>query len=173
MKYGVAFWCLDADGRRLSSPVWPKLQAFRYPPEGRKWWRWSNKGTRGWLVLEDYSVEFIFRGQHWRFTIRADFDFDGASIPRLAWSLIGDPLALDIQIAALVHDLLFCVHHRNFPLMTANSLFCAIQQASGASWAKRQITTGVVDGVGWTCWKKSPDDLDKYNALFNAERLPD
>jgi len=160
VKYGADFWCLDTDGRRLSSSVWPKLEPFRYPD-----------GDRGFLLLEDYSVEFIFRGQHWRFLIREGFDFDGASIPQWAWSIIGDPLALDILIAAIVHDILFCVHHRQFPLRIANALFCAIQQASGATWAKRSLTTGVVGGIGWTCWPKSADDIEKYSYYFRAEMV--
>jgi hypothetical protein len=50
--YGRDFWCIDANtGERLPAPVWPDLQAFRYPD-----------GSRGFWVLRNYTVEFVFRG---------------------------------------------------------------------------------------------------------------
>ena len=160
MKYGKDFWCLDDRRRRLPAPVWPQLEPFKYPD-----------GTRGFWLREHYQVEFIFRGQHWRLLVRYGFDFDGASIKRLVWSLIGDPLALNILIAALIHDIMFCVNHKNWPLEAANSLFYEIQQATGSPWVKRRMTTAFVRCLGWITWKKSDDYMEKYSYYFEAEMI--
>lgn len=42
-------------------------------------------------------------------TIPVDYRFDGASIPRAAWSIIGAPFEPDFCLAACVHDW-YCEH---------------------------------------------------------------
>ena len=159
MTYGVDFCVLDpVTGERLPGLLWPLIRAFAYP----------DNGSRGFWLKEDFTVEFVFRGMRWRMTVRAGFDFDGASIPRWAWSIIGDPLALDILIAALFHDILFCAHHPAWPLHLTNALFLEIQQACGSRWIKRNTTTKVVQAAGWALWKKSDADLAKYRAMLIA-----
>ncbi len=160
MRYGKDFWCLDLDGTRLPGLVWPLIQAFKYPD-----------GDRGWWLRRDYGVEFVFRGVLWRLTAKAGFDFDGASIPKFAWSIIGDPLALDILIAALFHDLQFCCHHAAWPLGLTNVLFLEIQKASESSRVKRNLTTKVVQAAGWSHWKKTPEEIAKYEPFLVAENL--
>lgn len=44
------------------------------------------------------------------FTIKAGFDFDGASINRLFWRIIGSKEDIRFKIAALIHDIL-CINH--------------------------------------------------------------
>jgi hypothetical protein len=163
MKYGKDFWCIDhATGERLPEPVWPLLQAFRYPDRSRGFW-----------LRRDYTVELIFRGILWRFTIKAGYDTDGASKPRIFWALIGDPLRLEIGIASLIHDILFCVHHPAWPLGLTNLLLLEIIQASGGNWAYRNACHKAVQAGGWACWKKTPEQLAKYRPmLITTSTLP-
>ena len=44
------------------------------------------------------------------FTIPKDYCFDGASIPRMFWRIVGSPTDNEFLIAALVHDVL-CEQH--------------------------------------------------------------
>jgi len=156
MQLGIDFFCLDSfTGERLPALRWPKIESFRYP----------DNGSRGFWLLQDFSVVLCFRGKWTRLTVLHGFDFDGASIPRWAWSIIGDPLALDIQIAALFHDLLYCAHLPDWPKALADSLFLEIQQACAGSWMKRKITTTIVKSLGWTAWPKTEDEIAKYRLL--------
>ena len=41
--------------------------------------------------------------------IPAGFEFDGATIPKAAWAIIGSPFQPDFMVAACVHDW-YCVH---------------------------------------------------------------
>ena len=45
---------------------------------------------------------------HW-VSIPSGYPFDGASIPRVCWSLIGSPFEPDLMLAACVHDW-YCEH---------------------------------------------------------------
>ena len=158
MKYGKDFWVLDpVTGERLPVMKWPKLEPFRYPDRSRGFW-----------LLEDYAVEFVFRKMRWHMTIKAGYDTDGASKPRLFWSLIGDPLRLEVCIAALVHDILFCAHHPAWPLGLTNALFGEIIQASGGNWAYRQACLRAVQACGWALWSKKPEELEKYSPMLIA-----
>jgi hypothetical protein len=62
------------------------------------------------MVDEDLPVKPIgdFPGVDFAVTIPAGFTFDGATIPRVCWLLIGSPFEPDFQLAACVHDF-FCV----------------------------------------------------------------
>lgn len=51
-----------------------------------------------------------FHKYHYVFTIKAGFDFDGASINRLFWRIIGSKEDIRFKIAALIHDIL-CINH--------------------------------------------------------------
>jgi hypothetical protein len=161
VRYGVDFWCIDADtGERLPAPVWPLLQAFRY-----------QDGSRGFWLRRDYTVEFIWRGILWRFTIKAGYDTDGASKPRITWALIGDPLRLEVQIAALVHDILFTAHHPAFPLALTNLLFREIIQATDGNWAYRNACFKAVQVGGWLVWPKTDEQLAKYRPMLVATAI--
>lgn len=164
MEYGKNFWCLDDKLRRLPELVYPKLEPFRY----------SCDCSRGFWLLENYAIEFMFRGVWWRMMIAGDmvgplrFDFDGASIPQWAWSLVGDTIALDILIAALFHDILFCVHLPDWPFRETNDLFYLLQKACGASKPKMRVTHQAVRAVGRYRWPKTDAEIEKYRPMFVA-----
>lgn len=61
------------------------------------------------------------------FTIPKDYCYDGASIPRLFWRIVGAPTDNKFLIAALIHDYLCENHHlimndRNFSTNVFNAL---------------------------------------------------
>lgn len=61
----------------------------------------------------DLTVRIIYHKDNDRtheFTIPKNYCFDGASIPRLFWRIIGAPTDNSFLIAAIVHDYL-CEHH--------------------------------------------------------------
>lgn len=55
-----------------------------------------------WALLEDVKI------LEW--TIEKGFKFDGASIPRIAWTFVWCPMWTDVIRAALLHDYLYKTH---------------------------------------------------------------
>lgn len=51
-------------------------------------------------------------GKHWR--VPAGYVTDGASIPRLLWSVVGSPYDADHLRAAIVHDYFCDIHRRTW-----------------------------------------------------------
>ena len=79
----------------------PILRPLPIPTKGvnafKRAWRWFTV-IRKWEVVEDYF--FWFKGHH--FFIPKGFVFDGASIPRVFWSVLS-PTGL-LLIPGLFHD---------------------------------------------------------------------
>lgn len=51
------------------------------------------------------------KNKTYTFTINAGYDYDGASIARIFWRLIGSKENIEFKVAALVHDVLCENHH--------------------------------------------------------------
>ena len=113
-----------------------------------------------WCLLEDFSVMV----EDSIYTVKAEFDFDGASIPRAFRSLVGDKMSFDIVVAALFHDCLYCNH-----LLTrseSDDLFRTLMKMYGASWLKRTVCWSAVRTFGGFCWNKSDEEIEKYTKFM-------
>lgn len=82
------------------------------------------------------------------------FIYDGASVPRLAWSFM-PPDGLH-RAAALVHDFLY-VHlgrmaHRTYTRAEADKIFYLIMRDSGVSYFRAKAAYLAVRAGGWTYW---------------------
>ena len=65
-------------------------------------------------------------------TVPKNFEFDGASIPRFFWRVIGTPFAPDVIIAALVHDYLYKHGHElGISRKEADTIFRSILRYEG------------------------------------------
>lgn len=69
--------------------------------------------------------------------IKAGFVYDGASIPRLFWSLIGSPFTGTHTKAAFIHDALYAgeIYDRKI----CDWMFLQILQEHSCSWIKRNL----------------------------------
>lgn len=80
--------------------------------------------------------------------VPSGFQFDGASIPRPVWSLIGSPFEPAYMRAAVAHDWLYHVHHRH-TREQADKLFCAVLIDDGVSeWVAGAMYRAVRLGGG-------------------------
>lgn len=69
---------------------------------------------RTYMLAHDYSYEWEKNGTPYRINIKAGFIYDGASVPRAAWSIAGlRPDGL-LRAAATIHDFLY-EHKGNLP----------------------------------------------------------
>jgi hypothetical protein len=79
-------------------------------------------------------------GIHHAVTIPEGYIFDGATIPRLVWSVIGHPFDPKYIDAAAVHDW-YCdraAELRDYQLrVIGDAVFFALLRRAGVSWLKR------------------------------------
>lgn len=99
-KLGIFFDAIPCVGVRYILPSHTsaeKASIKRYPFICRK-------------ALQVKLIDNI-KQKNYEFTIPKDYCFDGASIPKMFWRLIGSPTDNEFLIAALVHDVL-CENHK-------------------------------------------------------------
>ena len=91
--------------------------------------------------------------------IPAGFIFDGASIPKVAWSIVG---AADGRyfLAALVHDWLYTT--KQLSKEQADNLFKRVMMKIGIGWWKRMIMWRAVDWFGGSPWRTEDRDISLW-----------
>lgn len=98
------------------------------------------------------------------FKVRAGFVHDGASVPRLTWTISGlRPDGL-LRAAALLHDALYqnCGNlprnwvfpKQKFTRGECDRVFLDVMKAAGVGWWKRKIAYAGVRAGGWASWRK-------------------
>ena len=91
------------------------------------------------------------------FTIPKGFCFDGASIPRMFWRIIGSNTDNSFLVAALIHDVL-CTNHQyvNNDRYLADKVFERLLYVAGVPAFKRWLMFHSVDNYQKFCgWKKN------------------
>ncbi len=102
------------------------------------------------------------------FKIHQGFIHDGASVPRLVWTISGlRPDGL-LRAAALIHDALYqhCgklpfgwvlptnVLTNTFTRAESDVIFREIMKLAGVGWWKRKVAYAGVRAGGWASWRK-------------------
>jgi hypothetical protein len=95
------------------------------------------------------------------------FQYDGASVPPMAWQVIGTPFQPRFMVAAVFHDWLY--HTHQVDRKAANDLFYDLLIASGVRETKAAVMLAAVETFGGWYWKNDPDDRDYLKRL--AERI--
>ena len=95
--------------------------------------------------------------------IRRGFHTDGASIPRLAWRVIGHPFSKDILPHALAHDALYA--SEAMTRRECDDWFAESMRISGVSAIKRRAIWSAVRLFGWSVWRSHDT-----RAVFDARR---
>ena len=101
------------------------------------------------VVLRDYSQSFIYE-----FEIKKDYTWDGASIPRFFWRLIGSKTDNRFLIPSLVHDVL-CENHNyvDYDRYFSSMVFERLIRVSGVNPVSRCLMFHSVDNFqkfkGW------------------------
>lgn len=85
-------------------------------------------------------------------TLRRGFSFNGASIPRCFWRVVGHPFEMPLLIAATAHDGLYSAEL--FPRAQCDWNFLLLMQRSGICWIKRNTVYAAVRSAGWAVWNK-------------------
>jgi len=175
MNYGykkdICICTRGMDGEIYDNPLpyWlamPKMRPTRYPDLDDCW------------ILEE---DFYLRIGNRIFCFRKGFDFDGASIPKWAWTLIGHPMEMWILLAALPHDGWYASNL--IPQTEADWLFLEIIQACDRAtpidaswvvsrwaqeesrWSRRNKCWTAVRAAGGFVYPKTTEELAKYKDM--------
>ncbi len=118
------------------------------------------------ILLEDVVVESL----GYRITVKAGFDFDGASIPQAFWSMYGNPLSGKFRIAALIHDALYASEY--FPRELADAIFLDLMKQHEVVYIKRQTMYYAVRSAGWYVWRGHKEsEVKKYKEFIDVEKI--
>lgn len=86
------------------------------------------------------------------------FNYNGASIPRIFWSIIGSPYTGRYQVPALIHDLLYATEY--FDRKTCDDIFLFLMKEYGVGYLKRySMYWGVRAGGGLVWLKHKPEEV--------------
>lgn len=104
-------------------------------------------------VLDLPGVEYVVR-------IPAGFTFDGATIPKVFWLIIGTPFDPRFQLAACIHDW-FCVKSVEFKDYQARvigdaTFFKLLADAKVPKWKRALMYVGVRLNSFWFYGRKAP-----------------
>lgn len=116
-------------------------------------------------LLEDYTIDTIIG----KITIKRAFIFDGASIPKLFWTLLGEqPFSGKIIPAAICHDILFRTHFVS--CLKANDVWNDLCVRNKVAIGKRVIMTQTLNAFGWIAYNKNkPKDIEYYKQFLIVE----
>lgn len=110
-----------------------------------------NPQTRMYKVAESVSRNGI--------TVPAGFEYDGASIPRAAWSIIGSPFAPEFMTAAVFHDWLYYTHTLNRE--DADQVLYDLLRENGVGAVKAGVIHRAVRMFGGAYWPNTNEDKEK------------
>ena len=115
------------------------------------------------ILLEDVKVSSL----GYTITVKKGFDFDGASINKSLWSIIGNPLTGDYKIAALIHDALYA--SQELPKELCDNVFLEIMRLHGVGYIKRYSMYNAVKLFGGTAWENNKVEVNKYKGFINVK----
>ena len=105
----------------------------------------------------------------YRITINKGFDFDGASIPKPLWSIIGSPFTGNYVRAALFHDGLYacCTLDRKL----SDEIFLDLMKEDGVGYFKRYSMYLAVRLFGSSSYNSYQEDIPIYKEMVNITTI--
>ncbi len=91
-----------------------------------------------------------------------NFITDGASIPKLFWSIIGSPFTGLYKKPSLIHDELYS--SQKFKRKYADRVFYDGMKDKGVSFWKRKVMYFAVRSCGWKPWNRHKKSLTKKSS---------
>jgi hypothetical protein len=115
---------------------------------------------REYRLLEDVVVSTL----GYRITVKQGLVFDGASIPKVFWNIIGSPFTGAYTLPALVHDCLYM--SEAVERKTADAIFLDLMKQQGVSWLKRNIMYRAVRVGGMFVWNSHKPETVLENKQY-------
>jgi hypothetical protein len=105
-----------------------------------------------WELQDDFS----YKNDLIKVTVKSGFTTDGASIPKVFWSVIGNPLENDLLKPAMIHDGLYAL--MQLPRLECDKLLKEMLLFNGTSKVKVFSIYYTVRLFGSSHWKKDTTD---------------
>jgi hypothetical protein len=125
------------------------------------------KQFNGDVILEDLDNgswklqnDFSYEDDSIQVTIKSNFITDGASIPKIFWSIVGNPLENDLLKPAIIHDGLYTL--MQLKRLECDKLLKEMMLFNGTSKAKTYFIYYAVRFFGGSHWKKDTTDMMKF-----------
>lgn len=100
--------------------------------------------------------------------VKPKFDFDGASIPKALWGIIGSPMTGGYQRSACLHDALYASEY--FDRKQCDDLFLEAMESDGVGYFKRYAMYWAVRAAGWIVWNKhTKSEVDLYKSFVELK----
>lgn len=173
MRYLDGFACVNNEtGLIEAERKYPYLVGFEYT---------DGTGLRGEFLLQDFHVRYRPEGSKvvYDMTIKGNvrpcfensFDFDGASCPSVLRILFYDKLAHQVRVAALFHDMGYCVHDVLPDMNKAfyDRMFYDMCLVYGADVTKAANGYAAIRSAGFVFWSKTEEEIKRYRNLFIVE----
>lgn len=100
--------------------------------------------------------------------VKPKFDFDGASIPKALWGIIGSPMTGGYQRSACLHDALYASEY--FDRKQCDDLFLEAMESDGVGYFKRYAMYWAVRAAGGIVWNKhTKSEVDLYKSFVELK----
>jgi len=100
------------------------------------------------VLTKDLVIQF----DGLKFTIKKGYKTDGASIPRIFWTLGGSPFSGDTLSCAIAHDIWY--ESELYSRTVADNNFLFLMRKNKVGWLKRVTNFLVVRILGWGARRK-------------------
>ena len=119
----------------------------------------------------EVMAPLVYENEQVIIQVNPGFDFDGASIPKALWSVIGSPMTGGYQRAGCLHDALYA--GEIFDRKLCDDLFLEAMASDGVGYFKRYAMYNAVRMFGWLVWKKhNLEEVNAYKKFVYVESLP-
>jgi hypothetical protein len=109
-----------------------------------------------WKLQDDFSYE----NDCIKATVKSGFTTDGASIPKVLWGIVGNPLEDDLLKPAIIHDGLYAL--MQLPRPTCDKLLKDMLLFNGVSKVRAYFIYYAVRLAGGSYWGKDTADKIKF-----------
>jgi len=105
------------------------------------------------ILNNDLECNINYKNVLYKFEIKAEFTWDGATIPRFAWFLVGSKTDNHFLIASFIHDVL-CKNHKyvSYNRCLSTKIFCALLEVAKVNPIIIFLMFQVVDNYQKLCW---------------------
>ena len=100
--------------------------------------------------------------------VKEGFEYDGASIPKAFWWLIGSPFSGNYRVAATIHDALYATQLAT--QKEADDIFYNIMVNEGVSVWKAKLMYTAVLAFGSSVYNKSLSQVLEYRPFVEVRR---
>ena len=123
-------------------------------------------------VIGDQAYEvmspLVYNNGIEQITVFKGFDFDGASIPKPLWGIIGSPMTGGYQRAACMHDAMYAA--QLFERKVCDRLFFEAMCSEGVDTVRRHLMYWFVRMFGGKSYEDSSiEEVEKYRKLVEVK----